>query len=56
MTDSLSPSEKTSRPPGAPRWVKLAAAVTGLFFVMVVAMLLLGDGGAGGGHGPGRHG
>lgn len=38
-------------PPGVPRWVKVAAVVTGILAVVVVTVLLL----TGGDHGPGHH-
>lgn len=49
MADPTSPPE--SKPPGAPRWVKVLAIVAAVVVVVVVVVALMG----GGGHGPGRH-
>lgn len=40
------------RPPGAPRWVKVFAAVVVALVLLLAVMLMMG----GGDHGPGRHG
>ena len=37
--------------PGAPRWVKLAAVVAGVFALLIAVLMFAG----GGRHGPGRH-
>ena len=47
MTEGPTPEPK---PPSAPRWVKVAALVAGLFLAALLVMAL-----SGGGHGPGRH-
>lgn len=39
-------------PPGAPRWVKVAALIVGVLILLVVIAQLTG---LGGDHGPGRH-
>ena len=39
-------------PPGMPRWVKVAAIVVGVLFLLFVVLQLTGIGGE---HGPGRH-
>jgi hypothetical protein len=40
-----------SRPPGAPRWVKVSAIVAAVVVVLIVVVALV----SGGEHGPGRH-
>jgi hypothetical protein len=49
MADPSPPPE--SKPPGAPRWVKVLAIVTAVVVVLVVVVALV----AGGEHGPRRH-
>ncbi len=61
MTDSTPQSESPATlgassheasPPGAPRWVKVAAIAAITFVVLLAIMLLTGGPGS---HGPGRH-
>lgn len=60
MTGPTSPSDplpESDGPAGGPlehrtpRWVKVALVLIGVLVVLIVAMMLLGDGN----HGPGRH-
>jgi hypothetical protein len=44
------PSDRESRPPATPRWVKVFAVVAGVVIVLFLVLLLIG------GHGPSRHG
>ncbi len=39
--------------PGTPRWVKLSGIVVGVLILLVIIVILVGDGL--GRHGPGRH-
>lgn len=46
-------SSRETKPPKAPRWVKVSAIVVGILILLFVIMQLTGLAGE---HGPGRHG
>ncbi len=46
-----SPRSSGSKPPAAPRWVKVSAIIVAAVVVLVVVVALVG----GGDHGPNRH-
>lgn len=45
------PDEAATRPPGAPRWVKVLGIIALVLIAVVVVVMIAG----GGEHGPGRH-